>query len=436
MSNETVQVTAEWALWGKEPHDVEYRLLRCSNGPFSASNFEELITRYSPGTLDSLPQVAIAWGASDQEKYLAITIHRAAGPGLHDASGRKVVLTYCFCVPFRELAAGPVSYQAMYDVFRREQLSAAGNGGIKVDLPVMNVPDPGRRMPMLAASLLLTNVPVCILGADRVDLETRLAFLDSVMALLPYGMRAEMSTSTWTNSIYEEHKFRLFLTSARRHADEHVLRWDPDFVVPVRHDSGDYLHWLSTSTSTKMDLLARQSRPSGFRAGRRSGQMKQDLQAAWASSEPVRGGTIPTCPLTRPTSRGPPGDHPCPDSAAARPVGPDVAPAVVGRRDSVRVRRAPEGEGGKRRARNAGRAGGAAGTAVAARPQAKGRPKAELMVTRGSSRRPQPQGLPHRHLAPGCQVGAGQTRDSHHRRRSPGPHLGDGGMSAERSRCP
>lgn len=379
MSNETVQVTAEWALWGKEPHDVEYRLLRCSNGSFSASNFEELITRYSPGTLDSLPQVAIAWGASDHEKYLAITIHRAAGPGLHDASGRKVVLTYCFCVPFHELAAGPVSYQAMYEVFRREQLSAAGHGGIKVDLPVMNVPDPGRRMPMLAASLLLTNMPVCILGADRVDLETRLAFLDSVMALLPYGMRAEMSASTWTNSIYEEHKFRLFFTSARRHADQHVLRWDPDRVVSVRHDSGDYLHWLSTSTSTKMDLLARQSRPSGFRLDDVR-QMKQDLQAAWAQASRYEADDPYASPYTTDQSRSA-GTRLAPTQPlpARRP---DAGPAVVGRRDSVRWRRAPEGEGGKRRARNAGRAGGAAGTAVAARPQAKGRPKAELMVTR------------------------------------------------------
>ena len=185
-----------------------------------AGNFEELITRYSPGTLDHLPQVAVAWLGNDQHNYLAMTIHRAPGKGLYDASGRKVVLTHCFCVPFHELAAGPVSYQAMYEAFRREQLLAVGEDGIKVDLPVMSPLDPGRRMPMLVANLLLTDIPVCILGADRVDLDTRLAFLDSVMALLPYGMRAKLSASTWTNSIFEEHKgFRLFFTSARRQAE-------------------------------------------------------------------------------------------------------------------------------------------------------------------------------------------------------------------------
>ena len=280
MSNQTVQVTAEWALWGKEPHDVEYRLLRCSNGPFQAGNFEELITRYSPGTLDSLPQVAIAWGGNEEHRYLAMTIHRAPRQGLYDASGRKVVLTRCFCVPFHELAAGPVSYQAMYQAFRQERLSATGEAGIKVDLPVMSPPDPDRRMPMLVANLLLTDIPVCILGADRVDLDTRLAFLDSVMALLPYGMRAELSASTWTNSIFEEHKFRLFFTSARREAEEHVLTWDPDRVVSIRHDSHDYMHWLSTDIQAKMDLLATQISPSGFKALDVI-QMMGRLQEAW-----------------------------------------------------------------------------------------------------------------------------------------------------------
>jgi hypothetical protein len=276
----------------------------------------------------------------------------------------------------------------MYDAFRRERLSAAGSGGIKVDLPVMNVPDPGRRTPMLAASLLLTNVPVCILGADRVDLGTRLAFLDSVTALLPYGLRAELSTSTWANSIYEEHKFRLFFTSARRHADEHVLRWDPDRVVSVRHGSEDYLHWLSTSTRAKMDLLARQIRPTGFRPDDVR-QMMQDLRAAWAQAGRYEADDPYASSYTIDRSRSA-GTRLAPAQPPAQLVPtkplpvrrPDAAPAVVDRRDPAWWRPAPGGEGGRRPARRALRAGGATLTVVAARPEVKSRPKAELMVTR------------------------------------------------------
>ena len=115
-----------------------------------------LIDRRKPLTLDelyALPQVSVAWGTSSRDTYLAMIIHRAPRQGLYDASGRKVVLTYCFCVPFRELAAGAVSYRAMYDAFRQQRLLAADEAGIKVDLPVMSLPDEDRGMPMLAASL-------------------------------------------------------------------------------------------------------------------------------------------------------------------------------------------------------------------------------------------------------------------------------------------
>jgi hypothetical protein len=343
MSNKPVQVTAEWALWGKEPRDVEYRLLRSSSGPFSARNFEELITRYSPGTLDALPQVSIAWGTSSRDTYLAMIIHRAPRQGLYDASGRKVVLTYCFCVPFRELAAGPVSYRAMYDAFRQQQLPAADEAGIKVSLPVMSLPDQDRGMPMLAASLLLTNLPVCILGADRVDLATRLAFIDSVMALLPYSMRATLSASTWTNSIFEEHKFRLFFTSAEREAKDHVLSWNPGRVVPVSHEGDGYLHWISTDTRSKMDLLATRTGPHDFRA-LDVGQMVRELQDAWQGLSQYEA------------------DEPYSLDESRQQL---TLPLPAGYQEGMAVE-----------------AGGAVSTAVAARPTVKGRPKDTLTITR------------------------------------------------------
>ena len=59
MDDAKVPVTAEWALWGKEPSDLEYRLLRTGEGAIGHREFEENITRYSPGALHDLPQVTV-----------------------------------------------------------------------------------------------------------------------------------------------------------------------------------------------------------------------------------------------------------------------------------------------------------------------------------------------------------------------------------------
>jgi hypothetical protein len=50
-----VPVTAEWALWGKDARDAEYRLLACSDGPAGAATFVEQITSSSPGNAETWP---------------------------------------------------------------------------------------------------------------------------------------------------------------------------------------------------------------------------------------------------------------------------------------------------------------------------------------------------------------------------------------------
>jgi hypothetical protein len=267
MKREMVQVPAEWALWGKEPHDVEYRLLRHSEGALGANQFDEVITRYAPGTLEDLPQVTIAWLATNQTRsYLVAARHRTPDHRLYDASGRQVVLTDCFCIPFEELAAKNVSYQELYEGLRKTPLPAAGRAGITIDLPVLPPRPPSRGFAMRVAALLLTDVPVCILGANGVGLEARLRFFDSVMTLLPYGMRSRLSASTWTSSIFEEHKFRLFFSGADRHAGDHVLVWNPRYRVSIRRDDVDnYLSWLASDLRANVALLAGQTGPTGFK---------------------------------------------------------------------------------------------------------------------------------------------------------------------------
>src|SRR6516225_8273085 len=99
----SVTVAAEWAFWGKTASDRGYRLLSCSEGTLKPDEFTELLTRYSPGTLDRLPQVAISWSPQGDQSFLGIAIHDRAEQGFYDAEGREIVFTRYFCVPYRDL---------------------------------------------------------------------------------------------------------------------------------------------------------------------------------------------------------------------------------------------------------------------------------------------------------------------------------------------
>ena len=263
-----VPVTAEWALWGKESYDTEYHLLECSDGDVGSGVFTEAITRYSPGTLERLPQVTVNWlRLHNQRDYVAMAIHDS-GHGLHDAGGRKIVFTSYFCLPYRQLAAGAVSYEAMYAKFARFRLKAGQRSVIETTLPEFSGPrhSPSRTLAMRVAGLLLTSRPVCILHADRTGLDERLRFLDSVMALLPYGMRSELSASTWASSTAADHKLRLFFTSARRPGDDHVVIWDEPTHGLIGHRyADDYLDWLASCEPWPEAELAAQIEPVGFK---------------------------------------------------------------------------------------------------------------------------------------------------------------------------
>ena len=99
-----VPVTAEWALWGKDVRDLEYRLLACSEGNVGAATFVEQITSISPGSAGSWPQVTVSgFLLSGTASYVALAIHDTT-QGRHNAVGRGIVYTRYFCVPYPELA--------------------------------------------------------------------------------------------------------------------------------------------------------------------------------------------------------------------------------------------------------------------------------------------------------------------------------------------
>ncbi|HXL88553.1 MAG TPA: hypothetical protein VN969_06135 [Streptosporangiaceae bacterium] len=247
----------EWAWQGKAPEDRGYRLLSSSTGDISARNFEEILDRFAPGTLDKLPEVTVSYvPGADSAGYISMAFHEE--PGGLDRLGRDVTFTRFFCVPYRRLAAGAVRYLAMYEGFERIRLPDAAAPPFNAELSRSVATIPGaaaRALPV--AELLLTGNPVCIVDAESTTTFERLSFIDTVMSLLPYGMRAEMAAATWAKSTYRLHKFRLFFSeSPRRTADsgleDHLVRWGPDAMAITRarvtrvpaEFAAEYREWL------------------------------------------------------------------------------------------------------------------------------------------------------------------------------------------------
>jgi hypothetical protein len=265
-------VVAEWALWGKEARDLEYRLLRCSKGTFRPSDFDGIITRYSPGTKETLPQYTVCWVPDENghEGYLAVAIHEAAGSDpqrsggrVQAAGGREIEYIRLFCVRYSEMAKYQVGYAELVESVMSHQLPDGPVSPIAVELLETEVPSFPAPVSLLAenvATLLLNVRPVCVLGAERTTAEDRLRFIDQVMSLLPYGLRATMSASTWASATAKNLKLRLFFASAERDdggTTAHVAWGRPvrfDFSTqdntPLRH----YVNWLGHGGAAAPEL--------------------------------------------------------------------------------------------------------------------------------------------------------------------------------------
>ncbi len=118
---------------------------------------------------------------------------------------------------------------------------------------------------MRVAPLLLTGVPVCVLGADETSMDERLRFIDTVMGLLPYGFRAKMTAATWTRATNRNHRFRLFFSSAPRASDkpDHLVPWgEPELVRVPGGDAGYYYGWLDDKVTPLASLALLQQRGS------------------------------------------------------------------------------------------------------------------------------------------------------------------------------
>lgn len=319
MTSSMIPVSAQWALEGKQPDGEDYRILACSIGDLTRSNFADALSRFQLGELSTLPQVSVSYarhGTQPSSTYVALAIHwyatadrrHADGVSRRDNQGRPTAYTSYFCLPYRNLAGSAIGYLAIYEALSAVTLKLADGPPQEVVIAASPSRTPATDdLAVHVAPLLLTGQSVCILGAENTSMLTRLRFIDAVMELLPFGFRSRMTAATWTRATHVNHWFRLFFSSAPRTDEpDYVVNWgdDPRSIQIPPGEAGDYFSWLQDNLGP-IARLSELTHETGFGP-------KEALQAL----EAVLGTRHRLHLWPRPVSSGPPG------TSAPRPASP------------------------------------------------------------------------------------------------------------------
>lgn len=213
-------VYARWAIVGKLPGDRgDYGILRQGrrHDEDDGANLAQFIWAAVPGTpqlgnlpgAGSLPWVAFVPRGEGGQRWLTVTVVDPTKD--RDAVGRPNIAIRHVAMSFAEIAARGTGYAALYaaippaDEFPRTDGSPDATGPLPLTLP-----DPGtatgteladqevfRQAAALAADLLCEQVVITLTDEVALSLPERLALLDRVTALLPFGMRAGLAMASW-----------------------------------------------------------------------------------------------------------------------------------------------------------------------------------------------------------------------------------------------
>jgi len=328
-----VLITAEWARWGKQSADSEYRILDHGRGQLSGGNFTEILTRYSPGRLEDLPQVTVSWVGSEEPR-IGFAIHELS-PDV-DAMGRDIVVTRYFCLLYEQITQPPISYEALYRAFNDCSLPADGSL-LTLEVPLLDPEILALRVDQTAisaASLLMTGRQVNIVGGKSVKMLQRLQFLDTVAALLPYGMRTRLTASTLASSTWP-HRIRLSFAS---HAlpEAYSVTWGASADISAEENIAHRYHELLMEEPDFTQLINRftaETRPLTFGiVDRRWALALLEGDGRHQALDELGGSDRPTSALPTPTDV-----HFL--IHVAKYLGPAAAAGIIGNRADAAVKR-------------------------------------------------------------------------------------------------
>ncbi|MEI5006158.1 hypothetical protein RB196_01255 [Streptomyces sp. PmtA] len=208
-------LTADWALWGKEPHTNSGYKVLAACPPDRSADFNRDIHRWSPGTPapgDRLPWITLG-PCTAPDGTPTVGIFLLEGTDAVDRTNRPICRIDHFAVPAAEVSGLALSWcglaRAALDAV--PQLAAAGAAPAR--LPVA----PGGRLVtqvtahvgprvteavhwLAAAAGYLLDGTVVVTGGRMYDPLVLLDVLDCVAAMLPFGMRRTLSAATWVSS--------------------------------------------------------------------------------------------------------------------------------------------------------------------------------------------------------------------------------------------
>ena len=268
MTDRETVFDVQWALYGSTPGEDGHSLLGHSTGSLGRLDFLDAITRIQLSTTPEPAQVMVGFlrqGNRPDGRYIALAIHDQTR-----LAGRRAERISYFCASYDRLADTGIGYLAMYQALRKTSLRPEVGPPLAVSVVAPGLLSPAvGPLAVEVAALLLTRHPVCVLGAQKVPVLDRLAFIDTVLALLPYGLRSTLTATTWINSSKEQ-TFRLFFSSERRtrHPDDHVVAWDKPDKEAIPAEPAyvrAYYDWLTETAGEPTTRLAGLVSPIGFR---------------------------------------------------------------------------------------------------------------------------------------------------------------------------
>jgi hypothetical protein len=256
-------LTVRWAVLGKTPKSgLDYETTATSH-PAQGRQFAKILSAFTPGTSpnSALPRVSTSYfseteGDRKKTPMVGLSLQKVS-KGAQDGFERDTTATFFVCAKWADFCAAHASYLTLYQAIRDIDLSTLGSRPLKLELDPYPLDDFGAAVTPLArqaAALLLAEQQICVTGTGHLPadtrLETRLAFLDTVATLLPYGFRSSLAVSTWTGSS-AQHQIKLsFAAVAPAWAGE--LRWsdegaqvEPPIDVPGKERYGRYVAELN-----------------------------------------------------------------------------------------------------------------------------------------------------------------------------------------------
>lgn len=215
------QVAADWAWISKDPQaGIGYGILATSRGDV---DFGPFTGRYVPGVpsstaapdaADAPPWITFGPFATTRPDEILMTVSVRERSPERDHAGRPVWPQKLLVMRFAELAKAGASYQTTAAAAFGAEIPAPEQATLPLDIAEQPLDELIRvieaygfeRLAPLAAALL--EGPVAVAGAGHLERGQRLALLDAVAALLPYGFRADLSVSSVVDNT-SKHGIRL-----------------------------------------------------------------------------------------------------------------------------------------------------------------------------------------------------------------------------------